>query len=94
LLLAVVSSAPLVAQYGARVADGLERTRQLMQMQLAHPQNADRRLINAEKRRIAFSGRLADFTKTWNSLMETKSSGKWDPKRAKAARKAFERLVR
>jgi hypothetical protein len=26
--------------------------------------------------------------------METKSKGKWDTKRAKAARKAFERLVR
>lgn len=94
LLLAVVSSAPLAAQYGAHVADGLERTRQLVQMQLAHPQNADRKLINAEKRRIEFSRRLADFTKTWNSLMESKSNGKWDSKRAKAARKEFERLVR
>jgi len=98
LLLAVVSSAPLVAQYGGSgapsIADGLARTRQLVEMQVAHPELADRKRLIAEKRKLEFSGRLTEFTNSWNSLMESKSHGKWNPKRAKAARKAFERLVR
>ncbi len=98
LLLALVSSVPVVAQYGSSgapsIADGLARTRQLVEMQVAHPELADRKRVIAEKRKSEFSGRLTEFTNSWNSLMESKSHGKWNPKRAKAARKAFERLVR
>jgi hypothetical protein len=58
-----------------------------------HHRAADRKLLNAEKRRLEFAERVVKFTDSYNALMENGRKGVWNPKQAKAARKAFERLV-
>ncbi len=53
----------------------------------------DRKRLNAEKRRLEFAERVQKFTESWNKLMADGAKGLWDPKQAKAARKAFESVL-
>ncbi len=60
----------------------------------SHRQAGDRGKLRAEKRRLEFAERVAAFANAWNTLMENGAKGVWNPKQAKAARKAFDRLVK
>jgi hypothetical protein len=46
-----------------------------------------------EQREREFFERLTEFATTWNTLMKLCEKGVWNAKKAKQARKAFDRLV-
>ncbi len=47
----------------------------------------------SEKREREFVARLAEFAKAWNELIKLSEKGVWNPKQAKLAHRAFERLI-
>jgi hypothetical protein len=75
--------------------DTTARAHMAMEMQRrSRGQAVDRKKLSAEKRRLEFVQRVATFTSVWNTLMESGAKGVWNPKQAKAAREAFDRLVK
>jgi len=102
LVLAAFASAPLAAQSSGRglppSQDDPQNPFSIDAAAARDRQQADR--AAAQSRAAAlnqdarFRKALADFVSSWNELLKTCGPGKWNAKRARAARKAFERLIR
>jgi len=98
LLIFVGTAAQLAAQIrempSRDYSDANARAQIYLEMQRRErSRSAERKRLNAEKRKLEFAERVVKFTDSYNALMEDGKRGVWNPKRAKAARKAFERLV-
>jgi hypothetical protein len=59
----------------------------------AHSQGLQKKRGLEEIRHREFSQRVVEFAGAWNDLIASGSKGVWNAKQARAARKAFERLV-
>lgn len=75
--------------------DTAARAHMVMEMQRrSHGKADDRKKLKAERLKLEFAERVAEFTNVWNTLMENGAKGVWNPKQAKAAREAFDRVVK
>jgi hypothetical protein len=91
LLVAAFCGMPVAAQSPARPANTENRSASLND-NVAEPEKARDRSAS-EKREREFIARLAEFAKAWNELIKLSEKGVWNPKQAKAAHQAFDRLV-
>ena len=91
-------AAPLFAQspgLARSYADDLAAMHTLVDVERNAAHHQDGAKTEAvQKRQLEFAQRLEEFTNTWNALVHNCDKGVWNPKQAKAVRKAFERLTR
>lgn len=93
LWVAVFCALPIAAQSPARLATTESRSAALSDLDNVPQREKARDRSTTEKREREFVARLAEFAKAWNDLIKLSEKGIWNPKQAKAAHQAFDRLV-
>jgi uncharacterized protein (DUF2342 family) len=92
-LVAAFCELPIAAQSPARLANTESRSAALSDLENVPEREKVRDRSASEKREREFVARLAEFAKAWNELIKLSEKGVWNPKQAKAAHQAFDRLV-